>query len=88
MENHLQAASARIETDQAFAGFTVTSQGRELHLVKGDESFVRLIPAEPADQWRFAFFHNEKRWQHIDFTGSLEACLEPLARSPRYLYWE
>ena len=88
MESHLGAARVRIEADRAFAGFTVARQGRELHLVKGDETFVRLIPTETTDQWRIAFFHNEKRWQHIDFTGSLEACLDLLSQSPRYLYWD
>lgn len=62
MESHLEAARARIETDPALCRFYRRRQGRELHLVKRDETFVCLIPAEPADQWRIAFFHNEKRW--------------------------
>ncbi len=51
-------------------------------------SFARLIPVAASGQWRIEYFHNEKRWERIDFTGPLAACLELLAESPHYLFWD
>jgi hypothetical protein len=88
MKKSLDDARRRIAADEAFAGFTVKLQDDELHLSRGDDSFVRLIPAEAVGQWRIEYFHNQKRWERIDFTGALEACLDLLGRSPQALYWK
>ena len=88
MKRSLEEASRLIKTDKVLADFTVSRDGDELHLIKGDESFARLIPVEEKGQWRIEYFHNLKRWESIDFTGSLAACLELLAESPQYLYWD
>ncbi len=88
MKEQLEVARRLIKNDKVFVEFTVTQQGNELHLTKGDESFVRLLPTGTGYLWRIEYFHNEKRWEHIDFSGSLEACLDLLAQSPQYLYWD
>jgi hypothetical protein len=88
MKKSLEEASHLIKADKVLAEFTVTLDGDELHLVKGDESFARLIPVDQNGQWRVEYFHNQKRWELIDFTGTLAACLELLAESPHYLYWD
>ena len=88
MKRSMEEASRLIKTDKILAEFTVSLDSDELHLVKGDESFARLIPVDKSGQWRIEYFHNQKRWECIDFTGSLAACLELLAESPHYLYWD
>ena len=88
MKRSLEEARRLIEGDKTLAEFIIFLEGDELHLSKGDECFVRLIPEEKSGLWRIEYFHNEKRWERIDFTGSLAACLELLAESPHYLYWD
>ena len=88
MKRILEEAKRLIKADKILSDFSVTADDNELHLIKGDESFARLIPVETNAQWRIEYFHNEKRWERIDFTGSLAACLELLAESPHYLYWD
>lgn len=88
MKEPLDVARSVIKNDRAFAAFTVREQGGELHLARGDESFVRLVPAGTGATWRIELFHNEERWERVDFTGSLSACLDLLAQSPQYLYWD
>lgn len=87
MTRSLEEAQQLVEAKQSLAGFTVRREGCELHLAKGDASFARLIPAEGEDRWHIEYFHNEKRWERIDFTGSLAACLNLLGDSPHYLFW-
>ena len=88
MEKILEEVKHLIKADKVLAEFTVTADGDELHLLKGDESFARLIRVDDNAQWRIEYFHNLKRWERIDFTGSLAACLELLSESPHYLYWD
>ena len=88
MKKILEEAKRLIKADKILAEFTVSPDGDELHLFKADESFARLIPVDANAQWRIEYFHNQKRWERIDFTGSLAACLELLAESPHYLYWD
>lgn len=88
MKKSLEEARRLIKADKILAEFTISLVGGELHLVKGDESFARLIPVDNDGQWQIEYFHNQKRWQLIEFTGSLAACLELLAESPHYLYWD
>ena len=86
MKKILEDAKHLIMADKVLAEFTVS--GDELHLLKRDESFARLIRVDDNAQWRIEYFHNLKRWERIDFTGSLAACLELLSESPHYLYWD
>jgi hypothetical protein len=88
MKKSLAEAVHLIKEDKVLAEFTVSQSGDELHLVKGDKSFARLIPISQSSEWRIEYFHNQKRWKRIDFTGTLAACLELLAGSPHYLYWD
>lgn len=88
MNSHLEAARKQIAADPVLKEFSVIQDGRELHLAKGDVSFARLIPETATALWRIEYFHNEKRWERIDFTGTLKQCLELLAASPHYLFWE
>ena len=88
MKKILEEAKQLIKADPVLAEFTVSADGDELHLLKGDESFARLICVDDNAQWRIECFHNLKRWERIDFTGSLAACLELLSESPHYLYWD
>ncbi|MBW2452696.1 MAG: hypothetical protein JRE16_03960 [Deltaproteobacteria bacterium] len=84
----LLKAEELIKERKTLVEFTVTQVGPELHLAKHDVCFARLIPAEDSNQWRIEYFHNEKRWESLDFTGSLEECLDLLANSPHYRFWE
>jgi hypothetical protein len=88
MSQSLEEARRLVEANKTLAGFSVHLQGEELHLAEGDVSFARLIPVDGDDRWRIEYFHNEKRWERIDFTGSLAACLELLGDSPHYLFWD
>ena len=88
MKKILEYAKHLIMADKVLADFTVSADGDELHLFKGDESFARLIRVDDNARWRIEYFHNLKRWERIDFTGSLAACLELLSESPHYLYWD
>jgi len=88
MDRLLEEARLLIEREPKLAGYDIHAVGKELHLAKGDEVFTRLIPTDRPDRWRMEYFQNRKRWEHIDFTGSLHECLEFLASSPHYLFWE
>lgn len=87
MTEHLENARRLIAADPNLAGFQVSLDGDELHLAKGDDSFARLIPVDTSGHWRIEAFHNEKRWERIDFTGPLKECLELISASPHYFYW-
>lgn len=86
MTDRLQAVQELLVARPALGEFVIHRHGEELHLVKAGESFVRLLPIAGGD-WRIEYFHNLERWEVIDFTGSLEACLDFLANSPHYLFW-
>ena len=88
MTMSLQKAEEFIKLRKTLAEFAVTQVEHELHLTKGDVCFARLIPIENSNKWRIEYFHNEKRWETVDFTGSLEGCLDLLANSSHYLFWE
>ncbi len=88
MKRILKAAVRFAQSDPHLAKFEISAQGNELHLSKDGESFARLLPAEKADLWRMEYFHQEERWEHIDFTGTLEECLAFLAENTHYLFWE
>lgn len=86
MPDRLQLAQKLVAARSNLAAFGVHRHGDELHLVKEGDSFVRLLPVAE-DGWRMEYFHNLERWEIIDFTGSLEECLDFLATSPHYLFW-
>ena len=83
----LQKAEDFIKQRQTLSEFAVRQVEHELHLTKRDVCFARLIPVEDSSKWRIEYFHNEKRWESVDFTGSLEDCLDLLANSSHYLFW-
>ncbi len=64
------------------------AQGNELHLSKDGKNFARQLPTAKEQQWRMEYFHQEGRWEHIDFCGTLEECLAFLAENTHYLFWE
>lgn len=70
------------------AGYTVRAEGKELHLSKGSDCFVRLIPTEQPGIWRMEHFQNQERWEHVDCTCPLDECLEFLSANPQYIFWE
>ena len=86
MADRLQTAQKLLAARPMLAGFEVHRHGDEIHLVKQGESFVRLLPVAE-NGWRMEYFHNLERWEIIDFTGPLEACLDFLIDSPHYLFW-
>jgi hypothetical protein len=88
MGETLQTARRLLETRPALASFEVHRQGDELHLVKEGESFVRLVPLGGSGRWRMEYFYNLERWEVIDFSGSLEECLDYLIGAPHYRFWE
>jgi len=88
MKRLLKEAREAIKKEPKLAAYSIHAVGGELHLAKGDEVFTRLVPTDAPGLWRMEHFQNRKRWEHIDFTGSLHECLEFLASSPHYLFWE
>jgi len=88
MKQNLQAAIRFAKAHPQLAEFDISIQGNELHLSKDGDSFARLLPTEKEQQWRMEYFHQEERWEHIDFTGTLEECLAFLAENTHYLFWE
>ncbi len=88
MKRILKEAIRIAKSDPHLATFEVSAQGNELHLSKGGESFARLLPAKKENHWRMEYFHQADRWEHIDFSGTLEECLAFLAENTHYLFWE
>ncbi|APG28054.1 hypothetical protein A7E78_09525 [Syntrophotalea acetylenivorans] len=88
MKRILKDAVRIAQSDPHLATFEISVQGNELHLSKGGESFARLLPAQKEHHWRMEYFHQADRWEHIDFSGTLEECLAFLAENTHYLFWE
>ena len=88
MKENLDRAIQFLETKPELAGYEVRQVEGELHLSKGSDCFVRLIPAEKEGEWHIEHFHNREHWECIDFVGSLEECLDFLSDNPHYLFWE
>lgn len=88
MGDRLQAAKKHLQARPELADFDIRRVGTELHLTRGGDSFVRLIPDEGAHRWRMEYFHNLEEWQIVDFQGPLEDCLDFLLESPHYRFWE
>ena len=88
MKRILKEAVRIAQSDPHLATFEISARGNELHLSKGGESFARLLPTQKENHWRMEYFHQEDRWEHIDFRGTLEECLAFLAENTHYLFWE
>ena len=88
MEESLERASAFLRTKPELAGYSVREVEGELHLAKGSDCFVRLIPTRRGGRWNMRHFHSIGHWEYIDFTGTLEECLDFLSENPHYLFWE
>lgn len=88
MNENLDRVIQFLQARPELAGYTVREEGKELHLSKGSDSFVRLIPTERLGIWHMERFHNQKRWEHVDCTCTLEGCLDHLSTNSQYLFWE
>jgi hypothetical protein len=84
----LQKIRQRMQNDPCLALFEIRPQGAEIHLAGRQGAFARLMPASAANHWRMAYVFNRDRWRYIDFSGTLEECLELLRDCPHYLFWE
>jgi len=88
MEELLSMARRLFERDPKLAGTVIREEGGELHLLRGDDCFARLIPGGREGVWRIEVFRNMERWECLDFLGSLEECLDFLLENPHYCFWE
>ncbi|MEZ4599714.1 MAG: hypothetical protein R2940_07990 [Syntrophotaleaceae bacterium] len=88
MKESLDQAQRIARSDPHLQAFDIHITGNELRLAKGGESFARLFQTEKEGYWRMEYFHNREKWEHIDFVGTLEECLEFLSGNPHYLFWE
>ncbi|WP_305044668.1 hypothetical protein [Geoalkalibacter sp.] len=84
----LEQVREKLDQDARLAGCLISREGAEIHLARGDELFVRLIPAPVKGAWRMESFRNQERWEIIEFQGSLDECLEFLGAHPHYLFFE
>ncbi len=88
MKESLDRVARFLKTQPELAGYEVRQDKGELHLSRGSDCFVRLIPEEKKGQWHIEHFHNQERWECLDFVGSLEECLDLLTENTHYLFWE
>jgi hypothetical protein len=88
MNESLAQVAKFLRSRPELAGYTVRQEGQELHLSKGSESFVRLIPTEEKGIWHMEHFRNQERWAHVDLACPLEGCLDYLAENLHYLFWD
>lgn len=88
MKHDLLKAREMLRARPELAGYQIRLVNGELHLAKGSDCFVRLLPAVRSGIWSMQHYHNRKHWQCVDFSGSLEECLDFLSENPHYLFWE
>ncbi|WP_432823735.1 hypothetical protein [Trichloromonas sp.] len=88
MNENLDRVVRFLRAKPELADYTVREEGKELHLSKGSDCFVRLIPTDKPEIWRMEHFHNRKRWERVDCTCTLQECLDYLSSNPQFLYWE
>jgi hypothetical protein len=88
MNESLNRVIQFLQAKPELTGYNVLEVGKELQLSKGSDCFVRLIPTTQAGVWHMEHFHNQKRWEHVDCTCTLEGCLDFLSANPQYLFWE
>ena len=78
MKEGLDRVVRFLKTKPELAEYEVRQDKGELHLSKGSDCFVRLIPVEKKGQRHIEHFHNQERWE----------CLDLLSDNPHYLFWE
>jgi hypothetical protein len=88
MENTLNEARRAIRSNPKLVGLVIREVEGELHLFRGDDLFVRLLPGDREGAWRMEYFRNRESWECLDFTGTLKECLEFLSENEHYLFWE
>ena len=88
MDTMLDEARRIVRSNPKLAGLAVHEQEGELHLLRGDDRFARLLPGEREGLWRMEYFRNREGWECIDFAGTLKECLEFLSENEHYLFWE
>jgi hypothetical protein len=88
MDDQLDRARQLLAADVKLVDLFVREEGGELHLLRGDDCFARLIPGEREAVWRLEVCRNLERWECLDFQGTLEECLVFLSENPHYLFWE
>lgn len=84
----LEQVRGKLAEEPRLADCLVSLEGEEIHLARGDDLFVRLIPAEAKGVWRMESFRNQERWEIVEFQGPLAECLEFLGAHPHYLFFE
>jgi hypothetical protein len=88
MDMNLERGIKFLQAKPELAGYVFHQEGQELHLSKGSDCFVRLVPTDKPETWRMEHFHNKEHWEHVDCTCSLEECLDFLSDNPQFLFWE
>ena len=58
MDDMLNQARHLLATDPKLADLQVREESGELHLLRGDDCFARLIPGEREGVWRMEVFRN------------------------------
>lgn len=88
MDQHLKIIRELLNKDPVLAEYKAYRNGGQIHLVCSWGDFARLTPEAHPERWKMDFFLNRDRWRCLDFTGTLEECLELLCEAPHYLFWE
>jgi len=88
MQSKLELAKNFVLSSPKLKTFQVRLDKDELYLSREGDLFARLIPEASSDKWRMEYFRNLEEWVSIDFAGTLEECLEFLADSRHYQFWE
>ncbi|MEJ2699728.1 MAG: hypothetical protein P8Z70_08730 [Desulfuromonadales bacterium] len=88
MREILNEAEHYLGLDPKLADFEAREEDGELHLIRGDDRFARLIPDETKGIWRMEYFRNEEQWELLDFRGTLKECLDYIADNLHFLFWE
>lgn len=88
MDDMMSEARRHIQADPKLADVTLREDKGELHLLRGDDWFARLIPTKVEGNWRMEYFRNRERWECLDFRGTLKECLDFISENEHYLFWE
>ena len=87
MDERLRLVREKLQANGHLAELAVREEAGELHLMRGDDCFARLIPTDREEIWRMEYFRNIERWECLDFQGTLEECLDFLFESEHYRFW-
>lgn len=88
MDDMLKQARELLASNPKLVDLQVREEGGELHLLRGDDCFARLIPGMRKGVWRLEVFRNQEQWECLDFQGTLAECMAFLTENPHYLFWE